>query len=382
MAQFTPTNSAATVYAPTSGGNPRGANMGAAQTLTDEMEKELQRLSGAVINAITFTLNAFTIPDAYKPWSVFDVSTLAADSTITLPAAANNIGNVLVLKRTVASGTYKATVLCAGSDTIDGWATGFPLLAQGDMVALFPKSGQWNAIAVRLSPYIEVVSATVSARTLFLGTTAIDFEVVGAGGQGGGIDGSGTASTSGAGGGGGSGAESRGRLDTRSLAAIGLVVGAAASGGSLAAAGNNNGTDGGDSEITWSSGANKVTSGGGKGGKGGAAATTATINLGGNGGTAATTGSTALVSGLVQRNGEQGGPGIMPGVAAQTVTGKGGSTSVGAGAPSTSTTGAGAAAQGYGGGGEGAKAGTASATDYQGGAGTSGCIRLIHHFLR
>lgn len=382
MSQFTPTKTAAVVFAPTAAGNPRGADMAEAQTLAMEQEAELQRLSGAVVNAITFAANAFTIPDGYKPGSVYDVSALAADSTITLPAAGNNVGNVLVLKRTVAAGTYKAIVQRAGADTIDGWATGFPLLAQGDMVALFPKGGQWVAIAVRLAPYIELVTTTEAARTLLLGTVAIDFEMVGAGAQGGCVAGSSTSGATAAAGGGAYGAGQRGRLDTRSLTTIGLTVGVAASGVTLSAAGNNDGADGGDTELTWLSGSSKVTAPGGKGGKKASAATTASISLGGVGGVAATTGSMTLVSGLVSTNGEQGGPGIMPGVAAQTVTGRGGSGMMGTGAPSTSTTGNGAAGQGLGAGGEGAKAVTANNTSYQGGPGTSGGIRLTHHFLR
>ena len=42
----------------------------------------------------------------------------------------------------------------------------------------------------------------------------------------------------------------------------------------------------------------------------------------------------------------------------------------------------GAAATGYGGGGEGAKSTANDTTNYAGGAGSPGAIRLIHHILR
>ena len=54
----------------------------------------------------------------------------------------------------------------------------------------------------------------------------------------------------------------------------------------------------------------------------------------------------------------------------------------GAGAPATTTSGQGAAATGYGGGGEGAKSTANDTTNYAGGAGSPGAIRLIHHILR
>lgn len=370
MAAFTPSLPAATVF-----DTAAPVNQGEALTYMSEVEAQLVALTSGLVTSVTGSL---TVPATFPPGIVYDIDALTADATITLPSAAAAAGKVLWLKRTVDS-SYKATVQKAGSDTIDGWATGFALLSQGDQAGLVAKAGKWVSVGVRIAPIPELVTTTEASRQLYPGTVALDFEIVGGGGGGGGIDGTGTSGATGAGGGGEAGCESRGRLDTRALTAVGLTIGAAGAGG---LAGANNGSTGGTSELTWSGGANKVSSAGGVGGRGGTATTTATINLGGGGATPSTTGSMAAVSGLVQRSGEQGGPGIMPGVAAQTVTGNGGSTSMGSGAPATTTAGAGAAATGYGGGGEGAKATTNDTTNYAGGAGTQGAIRLIHHILR
>jgi len=374
MAAFTPSLSAATVFDTVD-----RVNQGEALTWAGEVEDQLVALTSGLVTAAVFTAGALTIPSTFAPGIVYDIDTLAVDSTITLPSAAAAAGKVLWFKRTVDS-SYKVTVQRAGTDTIDGATmTGFAVLSQGDMAGLVAKAGKWVSVGVRIAPIVELVTTTEASRQLYPGTVALDFEIVGGGGGGGGINGIATSGSIGAGGGGQAGSESRGRLDTRALTAVGLTIGAAGAGG---LAGANNGSTGGASELTWASGANKVTSGGGVGGRGADAATTATVNLGGSGGAPSTTGSMTAVSGLVQRAGEQGGPGIMPGVAAQTVTGNGGSTSMGSGAPATTTSGQGAAATGYGGGGEGAKSTANDTTNYAGGAGTQGAIRLIHHILR
>jgi len=125
MAAFTPSLSAATVF-----DTADRVNQGEALTWAGEVEDQLVALTSGLVTAAVFTAGALTIPSTFAPGIVYDIDTLAVDSTITLPSAAAAAGKVLWFKRTVDS-SYKVTVQRAGTDTIDGATmTGFASAAR------------------------------------------------------------------------------------------------------------------------------------------------------------------------------------------------------------------------------------------------------------
>ena len=93
------------------------------------------------IRAVASTDYVILDADGY---TYIDVTTGAADRTITLPARASNVGRKLLIRK-ADSGVGKVIVTRAGADTIDG-ATTINLHNQYTMVTLLASSTEWAVV--------------------------------------------------------------------------------------------------------------------------------------------------------------------------------------------------------------------------------------------
>lgn len=193
------------------------------------------------------------------------------------------------------------------------------------------------------------------------GCRAVVVEAVGGGGGGGGIDGQG-AGTGGCGGGGASGAHGVTELvDVSSITSSTITIGAAGTGGS---AGSNSGAAGGS--TIWADGTNTFTWGGGEAGTGLTAGATTLIREGARGG----------VGTNVYAGGERGSPLVR--IAFDTASAGGGGAMGQGGYQASSGNGGNATGKGAGGGG--GVNNDETATNYAGGDGTIGYMRVWEYY--
>lgn len=219
----------------------------------------------------------------------------------------------------------------------EGFAT---LKGQLRTMQEFPASGTWNCPN---------------------GCRAFVLEGVGGGGGGGGIDGQG-AGTGGCGGGGGSGAHGfTGLISTSGITSATVTIGAAGTGGS---AGSNSGAAGGS--TIWADGTNTFTWGGGEAGTGLTAGATTLIREGARGG----------VGTNVYAGGERGSPLVR--IAFDTASAGGGGAMGQGGYQASSGNGGNATGKGAGGGG--GVNNDETATNYAGGDGTIGYMRVWEYY--
>ena len=310
-------------------------------TITNSAPDQTVALTGAGTTSISGTYPNFTITsnDQY------------AGTVTSITAGTGLTGGTITTSGTVA---LEASGVTAGSYT----SGIFTVDTYGRVTAVT------NVTAYRLKGITYLTSGTAATYTTPANVRAIYVECVGGGAGGGGVDGQGAGT--GAGAGGGSGAGCVAKLITSPSATYTYTIGAGGAGG---ASGVNNGVDGGN--TTFTDGTITLTGSGGNGGLGLQASATNANYQGAAGGDGS--GGDIVIGG--QRGGAR-----TRGNFAQYFGGFGGGSIFGQGnGGAGGTNAAGEAAVRYGcGGGGGGTDGTTS--NYAGGAGFQGVIRITEYY--
>jgi len=128
----------------------------------DQVAKATRRIAGQIPpHAVASADYVVLSTDGY---SAIEVTTGAADRTITLPARSTNPGRRLIVRK-VDSGVGKVIVVRAGSDTING-LTSWTISDQYGAVELRETGAEWAAVAYAGTTTIAVTSTPFSTSEL------------------------------------------------------------------------------------------------------------------------------------------------------------------------------------------------------------------------
>lgn len=307
----------------------------------------------------------------------FRVDASSGNIVVNLPAAASAGSGFTFDIQKIDSGTNTVTIDPNGSETIGGFAT-IVLFNQFDSLRAICNGSNWEIVSVDIMDYYELVTATNASYALKAGCAQVDVVVQGGGSGGSGADGSSSGDHLGAPGG-SAGGEVEATIDSRAISTLSITIGAGGAGGS--GTGGLAGSAGSDSVVTWSGGAVITAAGGPSPPAAGSATSTSRGFVGGAGGYGTIAGTTTAIMKSLVKAGMPGGMGLTTGSGAYVMSGFGANSRFGQGgaARSGNTDTNGNDAIGYGAGGGGAIV-SDSTSNFNGGAGTAGCVLIRQVF--
>lgn len=117
-------------------------------------------------------------------------TSLPSNQTVTLPAAASNIGRQIKIKK-VDTSAFSIQVVIPGGDTLDGFTSAYILPAQGSYISVFAyAANKWSIMEVaKIPPTVQLKGTaqnTSGTYTPSAYVTSIMVEMTGCGGGGGG----------------------------------------------------------------------------------------------------------------------------------------------------------------------------------------------------